>query len=67
MLNRPIVSKPDLGADWKFYARAQLAKQRGGRTGFIDFMYIGENTRFANWPVDMEKPRSPVRTKGGDL
>lgn len=67
MLNRPIVSKPDLGAEWKFYARAQLAKQRGGRTGFLDFMYVGENTRFANWPVDMEKPRSPVRTKGGDL
>lgn len=66
-LHRDIVLKPDLDQEWKYYARAHLAKQRGGRTGRLDFMYVGENTRFANWPVDKEKPRTVVRTKGGDL
>lgn len=66
-LHRDIVLKPDLDQEWKYYARAHLAKQRGGRTGRLDFMYIGENTRFANWPVDKEKPRNAVRSKGGDL
>lgn len=66
-LHRDIVLKPDLDQEWKYYARAHLAKQRGGRTGRLDFMYIGENTRFANWPVDKEKPRTSVQTKGGGL
>ena len=66
-LNRPIVTKPDLDPEWKYYAKAHLAKQRGGRTGYIDFMYIGENTRFADWPQDMRKPAILARTKGGGL
>lgn len=66
-LHRPIVAKPDLGDDWKYFAQASLAKQRGGRTGRLDFMYVGENTRFATWPADQERPKSLVRTKGGDL
>lgn len=66
-LHRPIVAKPDLGAEWKYFAQASLAKQRGGRTGLLDLMYIGENTRFATWPADQEKPKSLVRTKGVEL
>ncbi len=66
-INRPIVTKPDLGLEWKHYAKAHLAKQRGGRTGFFDLMYVGEKTRFKNWPTDREVPKALTRTKGGDL
>jgi replicative DNA helicase len=62
-LDRPIVAKPDLGDEWKHYARARVAKQRGGRTGNLDFMYVGENTRFLDWPRDMPAPKSQVLTK----
>lgn len=64
-LHRPIIAKPDLSPEWKYYAKAQLAKQRGGRTGLLNFQYVGENTRFDDWPVDMPVPTNPVRTKGG--
>lgn len=66
-INRPIVLKPDLGDEWKLYAKVHLAKQRGGRTGYFDLQYIGENTRFANWHPSMERPTSQVRTRGGEL
>lgn len=64
MLDRPIVSKPDLASEWKYYARAKLAKQRGGRTGMLNFQYVGENTRFDDWPADVPVPTNPVRVKG---
>ena len=31
----------------------------------MDFMYIGENTRFKDWPVDMEVPTSKVLISRG--
>lgn len=64
-LHRPIVAKPELGQEWKDYSQAHLAKQRGGRTGKLDFMYIGENTRFKDWPADREVPTSKVQTSKG--
>jgi replicative DNA helicase len=66
-INRPIVLKPDLGPEWKHYAKVHLAKQRGGRTGYFDLQYIGENTRFASWHPSMERPTSQVRSRGGEL
>lgn len=66
-LHRPIVAKPELTPEWKPYARAQMVKQRGGRTGNMNFMYVGENTRFTNWPATVEVPTSKVITKGGNL
>jgi replicative DNA helicase len=62
-LHRPIVTKPDLAPEWKYYAKAHLAKQRGGRTGFLDFQYVGENTRFDNWPEGVPVPVNPVRVR----
>lgn len=62
-LHRPIVAKPDLGAEWKCYAKAHLAKQRGGRTGVMHFQYVGEHTRFDDWPADIPVPTNPVRVK----
>jgi replicative DNA helicase len=65
-LHRPIVAKPDLGPEWKYYAKASLAKQRGGRTGLFNLQYVGENTRFCNWPADQEPPKALLR-KGTEL
>lgn len=69
MIDRPIQRKNDLDAEWKFYAKGLLAKQRGGRCGPLDFTYIGENTRFADWPKETPVPTSQVRVArgGGDL
>lgn len=64
-LHRPIVAKPDLSTEWKPYCKGHLAKQRGGRTGYLDLQYVGQNTRFADWPADEPVPVNPVRTKGG--
>ncbi|MES2634050.1 MAG: replicative DNA helicase [Pseudomonadota bacterium] len=63
-IDRPIQRQPDLADEWKYYAKAHVAKQRGGRTGFINFQYIGHHTRFADWPVDMEVPTVQVVVKG---
>jgi replicative DNA helicase len=62
-LHRPIVASPDLSDDWRYYARARVAKQRGGRIGDLDLQYIGENTRFTDWPAGMAVPVNPVRVK----
>ncbi len=66
-LHRPIVTKPDLPAEWKYYAKGHVVKQRGGRTGYLDFMYVGENTRFADWPRDIPVPTNKVNTGGSNL
>jgi replicative DNA helicase len=62
-LHRPIVVKPDLSDEWKYYAEASLAKQRGGRTGRFNLTYIGAQTRFTNWPKDTPKPQNLVVEK----
>lgn len=71
MIDRPIQRKNDLDAEWKFYAKGLIVKQRGGRCGPLDFTYIGENTRFADWPTGVPVPTNQVRvarsSKGGDL
>jgi replicative DNA helicase len=68
MLDRPIQRKTDLDAEWKYYAKGAVVKQRGGRSGVVDFTYIGENTRFFDWPSDEPVPTSQVRSaRGGGL
>ena len=66
-LHRPIKAKPDLGPEWQYYAKLSVAKVRDGEPGYFDLMYVGENTRFMDWPEGTEKPASQVRTKRGDL
>lgn len=61
-IHRPIKAKPDLGDEWKPYARAFVAKLRDGEPGYFDLWYTGENTHFSDWPSDQEPPRSHVRT-----
>ncbi|MDQ0068296.1 replicative DNA helicase [Variovorax boronicumulans] len=60
-LHRPIVVSPDLSPEWKHYAKASVAKQRGGRTGLLDLLYVGENTRFADWPTSEPVPTNQAR------
>jgi replicative DNA helicase len=57
-VHREIVVKPDMGDEWKQYAKIRVAKLRDGEPGDLDVMYIGENTRFVDWPADMPVPRS---------
>ncbi len=61
MIDRPIQRKNDLDAEWKFYAKGLIVKQRGGRCGPLDFTYIGENTRFMDWPKGTPIPSSQAR------
>lgn len=60
-VHREIVMKPDLGDEWKHYARAMVAKLRDGAPGPIDLMYLGENTLFLDWPTGIEIPSSRAR------
>lgn len=62
-LHRPFKTKPDLGDEWKYYAKLTIAKLRDGEPGDVHVQYVGENTRFDNWPVDIPIPTNAVRTK----
>lgn len=64
-LHRPKVHKPDLGDEWKHYAQGRIAKQRGGRTGDLDFDFDGQFTRYQPWPAGEPIPTSMVRVKRG--
>lgn len=67
-VHREYKAKPQLGDEWKYHARVSVAKSRDGEVGFFDLMYVGENTRFKDWPEDQPLPVSKVMTKrGGDL
>lgn len=49
-LHRPVQVNPDLGGEWEHYAKLHVAKNRQGRSGVVvNLMYLGEQTRFANW------------------
>ena len=62
--------KPDLPDEWRYYGELAIAKQRDGELCRIPMMYIGENTRWANWPAGNQVPTDRTRTKqpnGGSL
>lgn len=48
-LHRPIQSKPELGEDFKNFAKVSVAKNRNGPCGVLKLHYLGEQTRFSNW------------------
>jgi replicative DNA helicase len=64
-VHRPIVAKPDLMPEWKYYAEIIIAKQRDGETADVIAQYIGERTQFSDWPAEVEIPSSKVIVKGG--
>lgn len=63
-LDRPKVRTPGLGDEWKHYARGRVAKQRGGRTGDLNFDFDGQFTRYQAWPADVPIPTSKVIVAG---
>lgn len=62
-VHRAIQAKPDLGDEWKRHAELIIGKNRDGQTGIVETQYIGENVQFLDWPADMPKPQSNVRTR----
>jgi len=67
-LHRPIVTSPELDGDWKYLTQCHLAKQRGGRTGKFNLMYVGQHTRFKDWPDETPVPEvKVVKAKGKGL
>lgn len=66
-LLRPTVAQEGLADEWKPYARGQIAKQRGGRTGPLNFLYEGKYTRYTAWPSGSTVPSSKVLSKGKEL
>lgn len=64
-VHRPIVAKPDLMPEWKYYAEIIIAKQRDGETADVIAQYIGERVQFSDWPAEVEIPSSKVIVKGG--
>ena len=66
-IKRPIMANPEIGDNFKYYAKASVAKNRQGRCGFLDLSYIGENTRFANWSGPAPQKDTYSKQKGGGL
>lgn len=63
-VHRPIQTRPDMGDEWKYYARVIAAKNRQGRCGALNLNYIGEQTRFASWEGEAPTRRT-THTGGG--
>ena len=63
-IKRPIMASPDLGDEWKHYARLSVAKNRQGRCGVIDLAYIGEQTRFTGWSGPAPTNRTDGKSAG---
>jgi replicative DNA helicase len=60
-LHRQWVHQPGSSDEWKHYAEGRIAKQRGGRTGGLDFGFDGQFTRYSPWPAGEPIPTSKVR------
>ncbi len=64
-IHRPIQFKPDLGDQWKNYAKLSVAKNRQGRSGcVVHLAYISDQTRFANWEGPPPQGMARVVNKG---
>ena len=49
-IHRPVQARPELGPDWRYYAKLTVAKNRQGRSGcVVNLTYLGEQTRFSGW------------------
>lgn len=64
-IKRPIMANPELGDEWKYYAKLSVAKNRQGRCGYLDMSYIGEQTRFATWSGPAPKRESTAHKGRG--
>lgn len=57
-VHRPIQAKPDLGEEFKHYAKLSVAKNRNGRCGVMSLYYQGDQTRFDAWGGEPPAGRS---------
>lgn len=64
-IKRPIMATPELGDEWRYYAKASVAKNRQGRCGFLNLTYIGEQTRFSGWAGEPPMKASASKTARG--
>ena len=64
-VHRPIQAKPDLGEEWRLYARVSIAKNRQGRCGMVNLAYVGEQTRFSGWGGPVPSKSSYSSGKAG--
>jgi replicative DNA helicase len=60
-LHRQWVHQQGSSDEWKHYAEGRIAKQRGGRTGGLDFDFDGQFTRYQPWPAGEPIPTSKTR------
>jgi replicative DNA helicase len=63
-IKRPVMANPEIGEQWRYYAKLSIAKNRQGRCGYIDLSYIGEQTRFSGWGGPVPQLPSTKSTKG---
>ena len=63
-VHRPIQAKPDLGDEWKYYAKASVSKNRNGRCGVMSLSYIGEQTKFSGWAGESPQKTSAKPSRG---
>jgi replicative DNA helicase len=66
-IKRPIMANPELGDEWKHYAKVSIAKNRQGRCGYVDLSYVGDQTRFGSWNGPAPQKSQPVKARGGNL
>lgn len=66
-IKRPIMANPELGDEWKFYAKLAVAKNRQGRCGVLDLSYIGDQTKFSGWSGPAPRKAVVGKTRGGEL
>jgi replicative DNA helicase len=67
-IKRPIMNNPDLGDEWKNYAKLSVAKNRQGRCGYLDLAYIGDQTLFTGWGGAAPSKAAPAKQpRGGNL
>lgn len=69
-IKRPIMANPELGEEWKHYAKLSIAKNRQGRCGHIHLGYLGEQTKFTGWQGEAPRKSAPAaapRRQGSGL
>lgn len=63
-VHRPIQAKPELGDEWKHYAKASVSKNRNGRCGVLSLSYIGEQTKFSGWAGEPPQKAGAKTSRG---
>lgn len=63
-IKRPIMSNPELGSQWNYYAKLSVAKNRQGRCGYLNLSYTGELTKFSGWAGEVPSKEKTAHRGG---